>query len=77
MSEFYDPDEIIADPNAPLVHKLYAAVNIGVRDRGERWSKCANCGSPYQLTEEWDTEEICSMTCWESYRLYVENPDLL
>lgn len=45
----YDPEAILADPDAHPTHKLYAAINLGVRDRGERWAKCANCGLPYQL----------------------------
>jgi hypothetical protein len=73
MPETYDPDAILADPDASPIHKMYAAINIGIRDRDERWSKCANCGQPYQLTEEWDTEEICSKGCWDSYRIYVES----
>ena len=31
----YDPDAILADPNAHPVHKLYAEINVGIRDRGE------------------------------------------
>ena len=45
----YDPDAILADPDAPLIHKVYAEINIGIRDRGEKWSKCANCGEPYEI----------------------------
>lgn len=69
----YDPDAILADPHAPPVHKAYALINIGIRDRGERWSKCANCGDPYQLTEEWDAHEICSEACATAYAAYLES----
>lgn len=73
----YDPDAILADPSAPVVHKIYAAINIGIRDRGERWSKCANCGEPYQLNEEWKDETVCSQSCFQSYLSYVQNPEML
>lgn len=72
MSEAYDPDAILADPNAHPIHKMYAAINIGIRDRGERWAKCANCGKPYQLTEEWINGTVCSPICFDDYLGYVE-----
>lgn len=59
----YNPDAILADPNANPIHKMYAEINIGVRDRGERWEKCINCGQPYQLTEQWDNSVVCSEVC--------------
>ena len=40
----YDPDAVLANPDAHPVHKRYAAINVGVRDRGERWAKCLDCG---------------------------------
>jgi hypothetical protein len=67
----YRSDAILADPNALMVHKMYAAINIGIRDRGEVWAKCANCGQPYQITEEWTDETVCSKGCFDSYRAYV------
>lgn len=63
----YDPDGILADPNAHPTYKRYAAINIGIRDRGEQWSKCANCGEPYQLTEQWDSATVCSETCGSEF----------
>lgn len=63
MAPGYDPDEILADPDAHPVHKVYASINIGIRDRGEHWSKCANCGVPYQLTERWGNSTVCSQSC--------------
>jgi len=71
MDDRYDPDAILADPAAHPVHKVYAAINIGIRDRGERWSKCANCGQPYQLTEERDREPLCSPGCDREYTAYL------
>jgi hypothetical protein len=59
----YDPDAILADPNAHPIHKMYAQINIGIRDRGERWGKCPNCGQPYQITEAWSNETVCSQIC--------------
>ena len=59
----YDPDAILADPNAHPVHKLYAEINVGIRDRGERWVKCMNCGDPYQLTSAWGDPYVCSEPC--------------
>lgn len=74
MTDTYDPDAILADPNAHPIHKAYAAINVGIRDRGEHWSKCANCGNPYQLTEEWSTSEICSELCERDYISYLNDP---
>lgn len=67
----YDPDAILADPDAHPIHKVYAAINVGIRDRGERWAKCANCGQPYQLTEAWSGEDICSTSCERGYIAYL------
>lgn len=59
----YDPEAILADPEAPMIHKVYAMINIGVRDRGEQWAKCPNCGDPYMITEEWSNGTVCSERC--------------
>jgi len=67
VSGGYDPDAILADPHAHPKHKAYAAINIGIRDHGERWSKCADCGNPYQLTEEWDDMTFCSARCADAF----------
>ena len=75
LADPYDPDAVIADPHAHPIHRLYAAINVGIRDRGERWSKCANCGDPYQLTEEWDAREICSDSCASAYDNYLSNQE--
>jgi hypothetical protein len=71
----YDPDAILADPDAHPIHKMYAEINIGVRDRGEVWAKCPNCGEPYQITEEWTDTTVCSDRCHFQYLAYVTNPD--
>jgi hypothetical protein len=63
----YDPDAILADPDAHPKHKMYAAINIGIRDRGEHWSKCANCGEPYQLTAEWGDTTVCCKSCFDAF----------
>lgn len=67
----YDPDAILADPDAHPIHKVYAAINIGIRDRGEHWSKCANCGDPYQLTEEWGDSTVCSERCYSAFASWL------
>ena len=59
----YDPDAILADPNAHPVHKMYARINIGIRDHGERWAKCLDCGDPYQITDQWQNGTFCSEAC--------------
>ena len=59
----YDPDAILADPNTHPVHKRYAEINVGIRDRGEQWAKCLNCGDPYQITEQWQDGTFCCDEC--------------
>ena len=59
----YDPDAILAAPNAHPVYKLYAEINVGIRDRGEQWAKCLNCGDPYQITEQWQDGTFCCDEC--------------
>lgn len=54
---------------------MYAEINIGIRDRGEKWSKCPNCGQLYQLTDEWNDTTVCSDRCAEDYLAYVNDPD--
>jgi hypothetical protein len=71
VSDTYNPDAILADPNAHPLHKMYAEINVGIRDRSERWSKCANCGLPYQLTEEWVASDVCSTECESDYLAYL------
>ena len=72
----YDPEAILADPEAHPLHKVYAMINIGIRDRGERWSKCANCGNPYQLTEKWSSETVCDEGCAAAYLAYLNGPEV-
>ena len=68
----YDPDAILADPNAHPIHKRYAEINIGVRDRGERWSKCVNCGEPFRYDQEPAVSiELCSERCADAYDAYL------
>jgi len=63
----YDPDAILSDPNSLQVHRMYAEINVGIRDRGEQWSKCANCGEPYQWTEDWSESTVCSQRCFDEF----------
>lgn len=85
MEDLYNPDEILDDPDAHPVHKMYAAINIGIRDRGERWGKCPNCGRPYQivtaqeatpLMPEWTSETVCSVFCGNEYARYLMSGEL-
>lgn len=62
----YNPDAVLADPLSHPVHVKYAEINIGIRDRGERWTKCLECGDPYQLTEQWTDGYACSTLCQQS-----------
>jgi hypothetical protein len=71
VADKYNPDAILADPTSHPTHKMYAEINIRIRDRGERWSKCANCGDPYRLTPEWDAQDICSDRCFKDYMRYL------
>lgn len=63
----YDPDAILADSDSHPIHRMYAEINIGVRDRGERWGKCMNCGGLFQLTETWSDSSLCSEVCGREY----------
>lgn len=71
MSDNYNPDEILEDPKSHPLHKMYAAINIAIRDKGEHWYKCANCGDPYPETEEWQNSTVCSDSCGNSYIRYL------
>ena len=63
----YDPDAILADPTSHPIHRMYAEINIRVRDLGEVWAKCANCGEPYQQTREWSNLTVCSAICADEF----------
>lgn len=71
----YDPDAILADPDAPPEHKKFAVINIGIRDRGEVWAMCPNCGEPYRLTEFWANPTVCSDRCAREFTAYLMNPE--
>lgn len=66
----YDPEAILNDPDAPLIHKMYALINIDVRDNGTHWSKCANCGDPY-VVEPGGSETVCSESCASQFTSYL------
>jgi hypothetical protein len=53
-----------------VLHEAYAAINERVA-AGEAWAKCANCGSPYQLTEQWGDMTVCSSNCFTEYCSYL------
>lgn len=73
MEDEYDPEAVLADPNAHPLHKMYAEINIGIRDRGERWAKCANCGEVFRQTEAWNSDTVCSQSCETAYILYLND----
>lgn len=73
VNDDYDPDAILADPDAHPLHKVYAAINIGIRDRGEVWAKCPNCGDPYQITAEWGNTTVCSDRCAAEFTMYLNS----
>lgn len=86
MGETYDPDEILADPESHPVHRIYAHINKGIRDNGEEWAKCANCGSPYQTVGPIADESeratgyrpgstVCSKICEREYDRYMNSGD--
>lgn len=60
MARVFEP--ILADPDP-----IYAAIDIGIRERGERWSTCANCGHPYQLTWLRTSIDTCCTDCEIAY----------
>ena len=59
----YNPEAILADQDSHPVHIAYAQINIGIRDRGEQWSKCHNCGDPYRSEQNEYNMEYISMCC--------------
>lgn len=67
----YDPEAILADSDSHFKHKETAAINIRVRDHGEQWQRCANCGQAYPLEEEWQDITVCSRICWQAYLRYI------
>lgn len=66
----YNPEEILNDPNSHPTHKAYAEINIGIRDRGEQWAKCLNCGFPYQLAQDTNSY-FCTFSCESEYADYL------
>lgn len=86
MSDTYDPDKILADPESHPAHRIYAKINKGIQDNGEQWAKCANCGSPYQTVGAIADESeratgyrsgntLCSEICEQAYRTYLMTGD--
>lgn len=49
------------------LHAAYEEVNRRVA-MGEHWAKCANCGTPYQMTPQWSDGTVCSSGCYSSFR---------
>jgi hypothetical protein len=72
MNEPYDPDAILADPKSHPLQQIYAKINIGIRDRGEHWEKCRQCGKPYRVTEQWLSQTLCSEACINAFARYID-----
>jgi hypothetical protein len=61
----YDGTELV-------LHIAYRLVNEAVA-AGERWGKCANCGSPYRYSNSWSSGMACSPDCWTEYVTSVQD----
>ena len=57
---------LINDGSEPVLHTAYRLVNEDVA-QGARWYKCANCGSPYRLSPEWQGTTVCSSECHNEF----------
>ena len=60
---------LLSRPYQLALDKRYAAINIGVRDRGEQWAGCLDCGEPFQSTEAWPYTLFCSAACETAYEV--------
>lgn len=69
----YDPDAVLADPRSHPKHTAIAAINKRIRDYGEEWSKCVNCGEPYQVTPEGNAT-VCSPACAREFDASMNEP---
>jgi hypothetical protein len=49
-------------------HLNVAIINADIQQNHIRWMKCANCGEPYQITEEWSGGTVCSDDCDAEFR---------
>lgn len=54
-------------------HALIAAINADIAQNGTSWTKCANCGQPYQLTEQWVSGTVCSEQCDREFAADIQD----
>lgn len=64
--EIWDQARDNQTPDMHPLHAAYAEVNRRVA-AGEHWTKCANCGSPYQMTAQWSNGTVCSSDCYSAF----------
>lgn len=48
-------------------HVFYAGINADIKENGNHYAKCANCGTVYQLTPEWSEGTVCSTSCGREF----------
>lgn len=53
-----------------VTHAAYEEINRQVA-AGRPWAKCANCGNPYPLREDWNSGTVCSQKCADEYTEYL------
>lgn len=70
--EIWDEAKNNQSPDRHPLHAAYEEVNRRIA-AGESWAKCANCGSPYQLTMEWSNNTVCSLSCHNDYLDYMNS----
>ena len=56
------------------LHMAYALANAETLAGTAFWSKCPNCGNPYNGAQEGANDTTCSRACWDVYLAYVTNP---
>lgn len=57
-----------------VTHLAYEEINRQIKEEGRQWCKCANCGNPYPLSDDWGDMTVCSTDCWNDYAAYISNP---
>lgn len=56
-----------------VTHVAYREMNRQIAEEGRQWCKCANCGNPYPLSDEWGDMTVCSSGCWADYASYLDD----
>lgn len=71
-AQIYHQAKQDAAPDQHPLHRAYELINEQVAN-GQPWAKCANCGSPYKLTEHWGNDTVCSESCASAYISYLNS----